>query len=656
MPVDAPALKSPAVARAPLAARSDDEFSPLTEVVVGTVAGARIPTLDRSAWLNLYPDLSAAELATIRCGAFPAQVIAEAEEDLDALASSLHGLGVTVHRPAPVDHDSEFATPHWRTSGFYSYCPRDLALVVGSTIIQAPSPMRARMFELAGLRALFQQCVLGGSAWFAAPTPQLLDELYPLDDRGLPTLAETEPVFDAANVLRCGRDLFYLVSGSGNELGRAWLETTLAPFGDYRVHPIRNIYSHTHIDSTISLIRPGLVLLNPARVTEDALPEPLRSWDHLWCPPMDKSARPATGHPLSSEWIGMNLLMIRPDLAIVDTAQRDLVAVLQRRGVDVIPHTLRHARVLGGGFHCVTLDLRCDPPLGGHSDTPHRETPMIEYNHDTAARPVGSPAARYAELRKIPAALAILQARSRLLDALRRFLHDTGHIEVDTPLLQRSRPAPGRSLRTETRSLDPHIYLRSSPLHLRAMLTVGIDRVFEIGRSFRDEPVDPTHSPEYSLVELYQADTDYHSMRAVAHELITTAARVVVGGTTVRSRTGHSIDLASDWKIIPFSEAISAALGHQITIDTKAEDLHELACDHRVPVRPTAGADEVLLELYGSACRAGHRHPDRLHRLPRGPVPSGADLRPRPSAGTEMGPGHRWPRDRHRLHRTRRRR
>lgn len=622
MPLDAPATVASTVTRGPLPARSHDEFSPLTEVVVGTAADARIPALDRSTWLNLYPDLAADELATIRTGAFPARVVAETQEDLDALAGVLRGLGVTVHRPDPVDHARNIATPHWRSSGFYSYCPRDLALIVGSTIIQTPSLMRARLFELAGPRNLFQQCMLGGSAWIAAPAPQLRDELYPLNDCGQPMLGETEPVFDAANVLRCGRDLFYLVSGSGNELGRIWLETTLAPFGNYRVHPIRNVYPHTHIDSTISLIRPGLVLLNPARVTEQALPAPLRSWEQLWCPPMSDTAPPATGHPLSSEWIGMNLLMVRPDLAIIDAAQHTLIEALQRRGVDVVPHTLRHARVLGGGFHCVALDLRRDAPPTSYLDTPHRENPMIEpTRRDFAVRPARALAARYAELRHVPAARNILQARSRVLDALRRALHDTGHLEVDTPLLQCSRPAPGRSFRTETRSLDPHIYLRSSPLHLRAMLTAGVDRVFEIGRSFRDEPVDPTHSPEYSLVELYQASADYQSLRTVAHQLITTAARAALGDTTVRSPTGVSIDLAAGWKVIPFYEAVSSVVRRQITPETPAEHLHELARDHRVPTRGTAGADEILLELYDRLVEPDTIAPTVYTDFPAGPSP-----------------------------------
>jgi len=410
----------------------------------------------------LYPEMSAADLALVRTGAFPPQVTGEADEDLDALSEILAGLGVTVHRPAPADHER-------RASGFGSYCPRDLALVTGHVIIEAPSPVRARMFELAGLRGLFQRAMLGGAAWIAAPAPELREEMFPLDATGRPVLGEAEPAFEAANVLRCGRDLYYLVSGSGNEAGLRWLQSALVAFGDYRVHPVRGVYPYTHIDSTISLLRPGLALLNPARIASaDSLPGPLRSWEHLWCPPMS-TPPPASAHPLSSEWIGMNLLMVRPDLAIVDAAQDELITVLERHGIDVIPHVLRHARVLGGGLHCVTLDLRRDPPGRFPAETA-RDAVTVHGRPPTAGT-VGPLAARYAELRA-PSARRALEARSRVIGALRSHLHSTGHAEIDTPLLQHARPAPGRSFRTETRSLDPHGYLRSSPLHLRAMLTV----------------------------------------------------------------------------------------------------------------------------------------------------------------------------------------
>src|SRR5437762_284378 len=113
--------------------------------------------------------------------------------------------------------------------------------------------------------------------------------------------------------------------------------------------------------------------------------------------------------------------------------------------------------------------------------TAHDAHPLVPEAENPATGPLPG---RYAELRDAPHVRQILMVRSAVLDVLRRALHDSGHIEVDTPLLQLSRPAAGRSFRTETRSLDPHTYLRSSPLHLRAMLTAGFDRIFEIGRSF----------------------------------------------------------------------------------------------------------------------------------------------------------------------------
>lgn len=351
-----------AVAPATDAPGSNDEWSPLREVIVGTAAYARIPSpVDVSAWLNLYGDLDGDQVRQVRAGAFGGRLIEETEEDLALLAATLERMGVRVHRPDPVDHGHPFSSPDWDSDGgLYSYCPRDLALVVGSAIIETPSPMRARAHELTGLKSIFQERMLAGSPWIAAPRPRLPDGLYGRDPQGRPVLGETEPVFEAANVLRMGEDLLYQVSGSGNELGLHWLRTTLAALGQYRVHPLRGLYAGTHIDSTLALIRPGLVLANPARVTAENLPAALRGWEVLWCPAMTGSSRgsgTAARPDLSSEWIGMNLLMVRPDLAIVDETQHALHRALRSRGVEVVPLPLRHAGALGGGFHCVTLDL-----------------------------------------------------------------------------------------------------------------------------------------------------------------------------------------------------------------------------------------------------------------------------------------------------------
>lgn len=340
-----------------LPVNSWDEFTALREVVVGDVTHARIPALsDPSAWLACYPTLTVAELRGVVQGEFPRQVIEETTEDLAVLAATLRDLGVTVRQPPAVDHRVGFSSPDWRADGYLSYCPRDVTLVVGSTIIETASPMRSRYFETFNLRPLFHDYLRRGATWLAAPRPQLRDELYELDGNGRPLLGEAEPVFDAANVIRIGLDLLYQVSRSGNELGLQWLQSTVRLLGDVRVHPLRDVYGYTHIDSTIALLRPGLVLLNPSRVPRDAVPAPFKSWDVLWCP----TPRPtpmALPHSLSESWICMNLLMVRPGLAIVDADQPDLLRALEGCGIDVIPLRLRHARVLGGGFHCVTLDI-----------------------------------------------------------------------------------------------------------------------------------------------------------------------------------------------------------------------------------------------------------------------------------------------------------
>lgn len=335
-----------------------DEFSPLREIVVGDATHARVPRMtDPSAWLACYPTMTPAELERVRAGEFPRQVIEESNEDLSELAESLRGLGVTTHRPPSVEHWRSHASPHWEADGYLSYCPRDITLVVGSTIIEVASPMRSRYFEIFNLRPLFQRYLEAGATWIAAPRPQLRDELYAWDDQGRPLLGEAEPVFDAANVLRVGRDFFYQVSRSGNEAGLRWLRSTLRLIDpELRVHPLRDVYGYTHIDSTIAVLRPGLVLLNPARIARDEVPEAFRGWDILWCPEPTPSET-ALPYTLSESWICLNLLMVNPELAIVDSSQPALAKALESKGISVLPHRLRHQRVLGGGFHCVTLDI-----------------------------------------------------------------------------------------------------------------------------------------------------------------------------------------------------------------------------------------------------------------------------------------------------------
>jgi scyllo-inosamine-4-phosphate amidinotransferase 1 len=224
--------------------------------------------------------------------------------------------------------------------------------------------LRPRLWESDAYKEILLDYLRSGARWLAAPKPRMADECYDLTDDGVGVLRDLEPMFDAANVLRMGRDILYLVSAGGNELGARWLESVLGP--EYRVHRCRDLYAGTHIDSTIALLRPGLALLCPERVTELNMPEPLRKWDHVWCPPM---ADPGWlhAHPYTSVWIGMNVFMVNPDLAVVDRRQTDLIRELESRGIDVCPLSMPHVRSIGGGFHCAALDVRRSGQLEDYS-------------------------------------------------------------------------------------------------------------------------------------------------------------------------------------------------------------------------------------------------------------------------------------------------
>ena len=174
-----------------------------------------------------------------------------------------------------------------------------------------------------------------------------------------PTPRNDEPAFDAANVLRLGEDLIYLVSSTGNEIGGHWLQGIL---GDgYRIHFLRDVYYGSHIDSTLVALRPGLVLAIHLGSTMTRCHAILKQWKVIYSPPMENTDRYDAEYLskcIGSDWIDMNAFSISPDLVVVDRNQPTLIKLLERHGLNVIPLRLRHSKMLGGGPHCVTLDIR----------------------------------------------------------------------------------------------------------------------------------------------------------------------------------------------------------------------------------------------------------------------------------------------------------
>lgn len=328
-----------------------NEWDPLEEIIVGKVNNAQIPIIDKGLRVVQCDEDN---IDKIKSGKYSDRIIKETEEDLEILVDVLKQLKIKVRRPMDINHSAVYKTPDWESDGMYNYCPRDLLLPIGDAIIEAPMSLRSRYFESYAYKDFLIECLKSGSKWISAPKPRLLDSIYNDANDGKLNLNNLEPVFDAANVLRAGKDIFYLVSSSGNKLGAVWLQSVL---GDgYKVHVLENLYSFTHIDTTITLIREGLMLINPERVCKDNMPKCFSDWEIISAPEMVDIGY--TDVAYGSTWIGMNMLMINPNLAIVCKHQKMLIELLRKYHVDVIPLELRHARTLGGGFHCVTLDTK----------------------------------------------------------------------------------------------------------------------------------------------------------------------------------------------------------------------------------------------------------------------------------------------------------
>ncbi|MEM9455459.1 MAG: inosamine-phosphate amidinotransferase 1 [Myxococcota bacterium] len=329
-----------------------NEWDPLEEIIVGTAVGACTPRGD------IAYDFMASrggQRPLPPVGLYPEQVIEQTQEDLEELVALLRQANVRVRRARAHEPMRVIRTPDWEATEFYAYCPRDILLAIGTTIIETPSFMRSRHFEALAYRHLLLEYLGSGARWISAPPPRLSEEHFDTTRGPEHFLPEVEPVFDAANVLRIGRDVLYLVSISGNKTGAAWLKSTLGP--EYRVHLLEGLYTSVHVDSTIVPLRPGLVLLNPERVSPSQVPSIFAGWDVLYAPEMVEYAY-SDLMPHSSKWLGINLLMITPSLAFVDSHQVPLMKLLSSHGIECVPIRLRHGRPLAGGVHCVTLDVR----------------------------------------------------------------------------------------------------------------------------------------------------------------------------------------------------------------------------------------------------------------------------------------------------------
>ncbi|WP_232506131.1 bifunctional lysylphosphatidylglycerol synthetase/lysine--tRNA ligase LysX [Microlunatus flavus] len=211
---------------------------------------------------------------------------------------------------------------------------------------------------------------------------------------------------------------------------------------------------------------------------------------------------------------------------------------------------------------------------------------------------------RYLDLTVNPQARERLRSRSAVLRAVRDTLDARGFLEVETPILQTVHGgANARPFRTHINAYDLDLYLRIAPeLFLKRLMVGGVDRVFEIGRNFRNEGADATHNPEFTMLEAYEAYGDYTTMRTVAQQIVLAASRAVSGGTLVRGTDAagaeHEVDLAEEWPVVTVNDAISAAAGTVVSADTDKDALLGIAHGLGIAVDASWTRGNVLLELY----------------------------------------------------------
>lgn len=336
-----------------------NEWDPLEEVIVGTLAGATIPewhvqlksTMPKK-WWKFYQENGGKP--------FPKEMIDAGEKELKEFIKILEGEGVKVRRPDAINYSRPYATMNWQVKGgMYAAMPRDFLLVVGNKLIESPLSWRSRHYENDAYRGLLKEYFLQGAEWIAAPKPQLLDELYdknyrePLDGEYAYSLTEFEPIFEAADFVHCGKHLFVQRSNTTNQMGIEWLRRTLGK--EFIIYELEVNDPHSmHIDTTFLPIAPGKILINKDRFRK--IPPMFKGWDFLEAP---KPNIPED-YPLymTSGWISMNIMMLDEKRAIIEAEETNMIKALKSWGFTPIPCKFRHFNSFGGSFHCATAEIR----------------------------------------------------------------------------------------------------------------------------------------------------------------------------------------------------------------------------------------------------------------------------------------------------------
>ncbi|WP_243076197.1 lysine--tRNA ligase [Microbacterium sp. SS28] len=209
-------------------------------------------------------------------------------------------------------------------------------------------------------------------------------------------------------------------------------------------------------------------------------------------------------------------------------------------------------------------------------------------------------------------------ARAKANASLRQTFADRAFIEVETPMLQvQHGGASARPFITQSNAFDTELYLRIAPeLFLKRAVVGGLDRVFEINRNFRNEGADSTHSPEFAMLEAYQAYTDYNGIADLTQALIQNAALAVTGSTTVTWADGTEYDLGGDWERLSMYGSLSQASGRDVTPETSLDELLAMAETAGVDAPPHATHGKLVEELWEHYVKGGLTRPTFVMDFP----------------------------------------
>lgn len=344
---------------------SQTEYNQVTKLVLGRIdEGNLFPTNDLgmlsviASEEGLFQDGKLdLERASKLIPEITTEIITTTQKELQELHDFFVSKNIEVVRPECVATAQEIITPHFKTTQFPVYCPRDILLNFRNLIIISPNLYQSRIDEAAYYKNILNIEAKEGRMIVYAPRPYL--RLTDFDHNAdAPQVLNTDsPVFEAANVLIDGEHdaIYYQISHSGNIAGYHWLKQLIGDiYPEVTVYPLY-VYNGTHLDTTISILNYDTVALNPERIKDvSLLPEPLRKRKCIY-PEITDVTNPMG---LSSKWIGMNSFSISPKEIIVDKDQVSYIEQLESIGFDVFPHKYTYCDVLEGGHHCTTSDLR----------------------------------------------------------------------------------------------------------------------------------------------------------------------------------------------------------------------------------------------------------------------------------------------------------